>query len=75
MLLSGVRPGGAADKAGLQAGDRILAIGDTQIQSVKDLMYVLQAAKPGQEAVAKVERSGKTLVLKLVFQESKPRKH
>lgn len=75
MLLSGVRPGGAADKAGIKGGDRILAIGDTEIHSVKDLMYVLQAAKPGQEAIARVERSGKTMMLKLVFQKSKPRKH
>jgi Tol biopolymer transport system component len=75
LLLSGARPGGAADMAGMQSGDRILAIGDTEIRSVKDLMYVLQAARPGQEAVARVERAGKTLMLKLVFQKSRARKH
>jgi hypothetical protein len=75
MLLSGVRPGGAADQAGLQAGDRILAIGETELHSVKDLVYVLQAAKPGQEAIVRVERGGKTLMLNVVYQKSKPRKH
>ncbi len=75
MLLSGVRPGGAAEMAGMKAGDRLIAIGETEIRSVKDLVYVLQEASPGQEAVARVERAGKTLMLKVVFQKSKPRKH
>ncbi len=71
MLLSGVRPGGAAEKAGMKAGDRILAIDDTELHSVKDLVYVLQSAKPGQQAVAKIHRKGKTLMLKFTFGESK----
>ncbi len=74
LLLSGVRPGGAADMAGIKGGDRILEIGSTKIHSVKDLMYVLQAAKPGSETIARVERGGKTLMVKVVFQKSKARK-
>ncbi len=71
MLLAGVRPGGAAALAGMKSGDRILAIGDTQLMSVKDLVYVLQAAKPGDSAIAKVERGGKVLMLKFTYQVSK----
>lgn len=71
MLLAGVRPGGAADLAGMKAGDRILAIGDTQLLSVKDLVYVLQGARPGLTAIAKVERGGNVLMLKLKYQDSK----
>ncbi|MCP4447917.1 MAG: PDZ domain-containing protein [Myxococcales bacterium] len=74
MLLAGVRPGGAAALAGIKGGDRILAIGDTELHSVKDLMYVLQSAKPGDEAIAKVERNGKTRMLRFKYQES-TRKH
>lgn len=75
MLLSGVRPGGAADLAGIKAGDRIMLIGDTEIRNVKDLVYVLQAAKPGEEAVVRIQRDGQTLMLKITFQKSARRKH
>lgn len=71
MLLAGVRPGGAADLAGMKSGDRILMIANTSLHSVKDLVYVLQSAKPGDEAVAKVERGGTVMMLKFKYQESK----
>lgn len=70
MLLSGVRPGGAADIAGIRGGDRILAIGETALHGVKDLVYVLQAARPGETAIVKVERSGQILMLKVEYQKS-----
>ncbi len=73
MLLSGVRPGGAADLAGLRAGDRLLAVDDTEVHSVQDLVYVLQTARPGQEAVARVLRGKHILMLKIVFQKSSKR--
>lgn len=72
MLLAGVRPGGAADKAGMRAGDRILAIGDTSLRTAKDLAGVLHAAAPGDDAIAKVQRGDTILMLKFTFGESKP---
>ena len=59
MVLSDVVPDGPAQKAGLRAGDRIVQIGQTEIRSVNDLMFVLQAAKPGTETTIVFVRDGK----------------
>jgi hypothetical protein len=67
MMLSGVTPGGAAEKAGLQAGDLIIQIGTTEIGNVSDLMYVLQASKPGDKTTITYIRNGKTTKVDAVF--------
>ncbi|MBV8761554.1 MAG: PDZ domain-containing protein, partial [Deltaproteobacteria bacterium] len=59
VLLSDVVPEGAAAKAGLKGGDRIVQIGTVEIRNVNDLMFVLQAAKPGTEAKIVFLRNGK----------------
>ncbi len=55
VLLAGVRPGGAAEKAGLRRGDLLVKLGTHDIGSVEDLMYALNASKPG-ETVAGADR-------------------
>ena len=50
MLIGDVRPGGPAAKAGLKGGDRVIKIGDTDIGTVRDLMFVLRDSVPGQKA-------------------------
>ena len=59
VVLSDVVPDGAAAKAGLKGGDRIVQIGTVEIRNVNDLMFVLQAAKPGTEAKIIYVRDGK----------------
>lgn len=59
VLLSDVVPDGAAQKAGLKGGDRIIQIGTVDIRSVNDLMFVLQAAKPGTDVKITFVRDGK----------------
>ncbi|MDY7231671.1 M20/M25/M40 family metallo-hydrolase [Hyalangium rubrum] len=71
MLLAGVRPGGAADVAGLRRGDVLIRLGKHVIGGVEDLMYVLNASKPGETITAVVLREGKELKLDVTFQESK----
>ena len=71
VLLSGVRPGGAADKAGMKRGDILVKLGTHDIRSVEDLMYVLNDSKPGETVKAGVLRSGKPLELPVTFQESR----
>lgn len=61
MVLSDVVPDGPAAKAGLQAGDRIVKLDDTEIRSVNDLMFVLQAAKAGTQVKVTFVRNGKTM--------------
>src|SRR5690606_29948554 len=48
VLLAGVRPGGAADKAGMRKGDILVRLGKSEIASVEDLMFVLNSSKPGE---------------------------
>ena len=59
VLLSDVVPDGAAAKAGLRGGDRIIKVGSVDIRSINDLMFVLQAAKPGQDTKIVFVRDGK----------------
>ena len=67
VLLSGVRPGGPAEKGGLQRGDRIVRIGKTDIREIHDLMYVLQRAKPGQRTTIRVIRNSAPVDLTVTY--------
>jgi hypothetical protein len=69
MLLAGVRPGGAADKAGLQRGDILVKLGDHDISGVEDLMYVLMETKPGTTMKATLLRDGKSMTVDVTFEE------
>ncbi len=71
VLLSGVRPGGAAEKAGLARGDVIVKIGAADVRTVEDLMYVLGESKPGQKAKVVVMRDKKRVEVEVVFQGAK----
>ena len=71
MLLADVRPGGAADLAGMRRGDILVRLGKHQITGVEDLMYVLQSSKPGETVQVTVLRGGKELLLEATFQEGR----
>jgi S1-C subfamily serine protease len=73
VLLAGVRAGGAAEAAGMRRGDVLVRLGTFDISSVEDLMFALNASKPGQTVTAVVMRDGKRVELKATFQESKRR--
>ncbi|HUQ04543.1 MAG TPA: M20/M25/M40 family metallo-hydrolase [Kofleriaceae bacterium] len=73
VLISDVVPGGAAQKAGLEAGDRIVKIGVTDVRNVQDLMLVLGEAVPGQDTVVIYLRDGKKLTAKATFGEPRAR--
>jgi Tol biopolymer transport system component len=70
VLLSGVRAGGAAEKAGMRKGDVLVRLGKSEIASVEDLMFVLNASKPGETVPAVVLRNGEEVKLDVTFQES-----
>jgi hypothetical protein len=71
VLLAGVRPGGAAEAAGLRRGDILVHLGTHEIGSVEDLMYVLNSSKPGERVTATALREGKELKVDVTFQESR----
>lgn len=73
VLLSDVRPGGGADKAGMRRGDVIVKLGTYEVRSVEDLMFVLMQSKPGETVTGVVLRDGKEVKLETTFQEGRRR--
>ncbi len=70
VLLAGVRPGSGAEKGGMQKGDVLVRLGKSEVASVEDLMFVLNASKPGETVPAVVVREGKEVKVEVTFQES-----
>jgi S1-C subfamily serine protease len=69
VLLSGVRPGSGAEQGGMQRGDVLVKLGRRDIESVHDLMYSLNSAKPNETVTAVVLRDGKPVELQITYQE------
>ena len=69
VLIHEVLPGGAAQKAGVKEGDILLAVDSTVIKTPSGLQEKVNSFHPGDKAVLKVLRDGKTLELKVTFQE------
>lgn len=53
-----VKSGGAADKAGIRAGDIITKLGDTGISTITSLSEALASDKPGQKTTVTYTRNG-----------------
>lgn len=62
LTIDVVTPGGAGDQAGLQAGDRIVKVGDTVVAGAQDLARAL--GSPSGETVV-VMRDGKEVIVKV----------
>ena len=67
VLIGGVRPEGAAERAGMRRGDLLIELAGTPIRGIYDFMYVLQRSKPGDTVKAVVDRGGKRLELAVTF--------
>lgn len=63
--LSGVKPGGPADKAGVRGGDVIIELAGRKVEDLYDFTYAIEALRIGQETEIVVQRAGKTLRLKV----------
>ncbi|HEV3073771.1 MAG TPA: M28 family peptidase, partial [Thermoanaerobaculia bacterium] len=63
VLIGGVRPEGAAERAGIRRGDLLVELAGTPIRDIYDFMYVLQRSKPGDIVRAVVDRGGQRLEL------------
>jgi len=67
VTLSDVVPDGPAAKAGLHGGDRVVNVGGADIHDIHDLMYVLEAAKPGAATRITFVRDGKPQTVDATF--------
>jgi hypothetical protein len=71
VLLAGVRPGAPAERGGLHRGDILVKLGLHPIGNVEDLMFALNASKPGETVTAVVLRDGKEVRLSVTFEEGR----
>ncbi len=62
-LVNKVTPGGAADKAGVQLGDVILAFAGHDIAMSADLPPLVGSTRPGSKVDLSIWREGKTLTI------------
>ena len=65
VLLTGVRGGGPADKAGLKGGDVIVHFAGKDITNIYDYTYALDAVKVGKPVGIEVLRKGKRVKLSI----------
>ncbi|HJN90786.1 MAG TPA: M20/M25/M40 family metallo-hydrolase [Verrucomicrobiota bacterium] len=65
VLLTGVRGGGPADKAGLKGGDVIVHFAGKDITNIYDYTYALDAVKVGKSVGIEVLRKGKRMKLSI----------
>ncbi|MFI6845580.1 trypsin-like peptidase domain-containing protein [Kitasatospora sp. NBC_00085] len=57
-VIVAVSPGGAADAAGMQAGDVITKVGDTPVDSLNSLTTALASLTPGSKVTVSYTRDG-----------------
>ena len=69
IYVSSVSEGSCAEKAGLQQGDVILALGGKAVETTTELASAKKAYKAGDSCELTVWRSGTTLTLTVVFDE------
>src|SRR5262249_38821788 len=60
VLLSGVRAGSPAEKAGIQGGDLIVRIDTMEIRNIYDFVHILETHAPGETLQITVLRGGVT---------------
>jgi serine protease Do len=74
-LVSGVTPGGAADKAGIKRGDVILGYQGRAVVDTNTFRNEIAATRPGTTITLKVMREGKTSEVKATLADASPAKN
>lgn len=69
VYIQSVTEGGAADKAGLEPGDRFVIVDETLIESTGDLTNLLNEHSVGDEIMVQVSRGRKLITTKVVLDE------
>jgi len=63
LLISGVEPNSAAAEAGMRPGDRIVKIGEEEIETFEEMSNLLKSAGAGHEVKLTIQRNGDTKIL------------
>lgn len=71
MKISGVREGSPADKAGLESGDIVVKLANTDVNNIYDYTYALGNMEPGKEYELIVLRNEDKLTLSIIPEERK----
>jgi hypothetical protein len=71
VLLSGVIPGSAAEKAGLKAGDLLVEFAGVEIENLGSFSDVLKGLSPGDEADVAFMRGGERMTATVTVTERK----
>lgn len=67
LEITGVKSGGVAEIAGLQAGDVITKLGEYDIKNIYDYTDALSKFKPGEESEVTFIRGSETTTVKITF--------
>ena len=67
VFIYSVEEGGAADKAGLQMGDVITKVGDSEIKSMEDLTAVKKKFSAGDTTTFTIYRAGETTTVEVTW--------
>lgn len=68
MRITGVVPGGPAEKAGLQPNDRILFIGADEVNNIYEYMAALTRYEPGDVVQIEISRAGRRLSIPITLE-------
>ncbi|MGI4775793.1 MAG: Do family serine endopeptidase [Janthinobacterium lividum] len=72
VLVGGVTPGGAGDKAGIKPGDLIIEFGGREVKNHRKLEILVAESPVGKETKIKIIRAGKNLELACKILENEP---
>lgn len=70
VYITGVVPGGTADKAGIAAGDVLLKIGDQVAKDTYTVREIISKYSPGDTVSVTLSRRGELIVKDVVFSET-----
>ena len=71
VLLSGVREGSPAGRAGVRGGDTVVEFGGVKVENLHDYTFALRKHRPGDEVEVVVVRDGERLTFTAVLQKRK----
>jgi membrane-associated protease RseP (regulator of RpoE activity) len=69
VRLSGVRAGSPADRAGLQAGDVIVAFAGVAVRTLDDLTFALRGRRPGDTVEVRYLRDGREHTVQSILEQ------